>query len=735
GLTLIGVRTRKAVEGVNSSGGTFAQYLKGVQLSVNPSSKLSLKAIYASAYDDQDSISNYASYLKPKKSEVLSLLSEAKLGKSSTINLESAFGRYDSDKTDDNIKEVKDNAYQIEFSSKLGKLNYSLGYRFIGKDFVSLANPYLVSDRKGVELKADSPLKKGITLKTTLSRFKDNVEGDIVPTTTTDYNSLALNLLPPKFPLLNLSYSRTAQKSNELIPSVDNSSDSKALGLLPSFGKTDVSLNYQNTKFEDKTGISSNTKTDYYNLGIRREVSSSIFILGNYGETKLKDLRVNQETKSENLTLESELRFLKNKAGSFITRYYGADNSGSQVQNEEKTLSFRFNYNLSPIETRTFYKTLSLEYRMSRYTDEIDNLNDYKENKFLALFSTNFSGLALKQLKFWDLRKPGPQKVSIKERLPRIYLTSPVDGQYVNTETIDVNGTAFDEGKIVKVLVQDREIKRPPEKSYAFAQVITLNEGENVIRVSAENSAGKSYTESLKVTLDTRGPDIKILYPAEEKVKESKIDLQGSVSDMSQISRITVNDIPLEITPSKEVNFSKEISLSFRENKIFVEAEDILGNKNREIVKVFREEEVVEAPVPEVEIPEMEEVRRGVPGKPIVIIDGKELKTDVAPMIINRRTMIPLEETIFDPSEVKYKVLKEKDGLKAIISGEADGKEFKIVLFTGTTRAVINNKEEYLDVKPFSIGKYMMVPLRRIYEEIGYKVNWDSEKHLVVAEK
>lgn len=100
-------------------------------------------------------------------------------------------------------------------------------------------------------------------------------------------------------------------------------------------------------------------------------------------------------------------------------------------------------------------------------------------------------------------------------------------------------------------------------------------------------------------------------------------------------------------------------------------------------------------------------------------INGAPLITDVAPVIIQGRTMVPMR-AIFEALEAHV----EWDGDTEKITGTKDNTV--VVLHLGEGLALINEELQYLDVPPTLINGRTMVPTRFIAESLGADVSWDN---------
>ena len=108
-----------------------------------------------------------------------------------------------------------------------------------------------------------------------------------------------------------------------------------------------------------------------------------------------------------------------------------------------------------------------------------------------------------------------------------------------------------------------------------------------------------------------------------------------------------------------------------------------------------------------------------------ITIDGENLASDVAPVIINNRTLVPVR-AIFEAigGEVKW------DQPTQTATGSKDGDIIKIQL--NSKKASINGEEVILDVPAKSIKGRTLVPVRFIIESLGLDIYWDNDNRTVV---
>jgi N-acetylmuramoyl-L-alanine amidase len=112
--------------------------------------------------------------------------------------------------------------------------------------------------------------------------------------------------------------------------------------------------------------------------------------------------------------------------------------------------------------------------------------------------------------------------------------------------------------------------------------------------------------------------------------------------------------------------------------------------------------------------------------KPIEIyINEKKIDSDVAPVMVNGRTLVPLRVISENlGAEVLW------DNIQKTVTVKAPSKT--ILLKINDTRARIDEREITLDVPAKIVNNRTMVPLRFISEALGAKVSWDNDAKRVI---
>lgn len=110
-----------------------------------------------------------------------------------------------------------------------------------------------------------------------------------------------------------------------------------------------------------------------------------------------------------------------------------------------------------------------------------------------------------------------------------------------------------------------------------------------------------------------------------------------------------------------------------------------------------------------------------------ITVNGEALQTDVAPAIINNRTLVPMRAIC--------------ERLGATVNYYADTQSISVQkgsvslqLYLGKAEALLNGKQVALDVPPEVIEQRTMLPLRFLGESLNCQVNWLAESNMVSVE-
>ena len=176
---------------------------------------------------------------------------------------------------------------------------------------------------------------------------------------------------------------------------------------------------------------------------------------------------------------------------------------------------------------------------------------------------------------------------------PTVEITSPMEGQIVNTESIEVTGTAGDDVGLdevsVRVNIGQWQIA---DGTNSWSRQVLLAEGANKIEARVLDTSGNEGTVSVNVTYnlpaDSTPPDITISYPEEGDVFYNKdLTVSGTANDENLLDRveISVNSGSWE-TATGSQNWSMDITLDPGDNDIRARAFDVSGNQATDTVNV-----------------------------------------------------------------------------------------------------------------------------------------------------
>ncbi len=102
-----------------------------------------------------------------------------------------------------------------------------------------------------------------------------------------------------------------------------------------------------------------------------------------------------------------------------------------------------------------------------------------------------------------------------------------------------------------------------------------------------------------------------------------------------------------------------------------------------------------------------------------LFVNGNEVKTDIAPMIVNDRTMVPAR-VVFEHLGGEVSWLADSRQV-VIVSGDTI-----LVFKIGSDIATVNNEQFKMDCAPMIVEDRTMIPIRFVSEKLGYTVLWDG---------
>jgi hypothetical protein len=172
---------------------------------------------------------------------------------------------------------------------------------------------------------------------------------------------------------------------------------------------------------------------------------------------------------------------------------------------------------------------------------------------------------------------------------PQIVIVKPRDGKVTQTEKLEVEGYAWDDAGVLKVVVNgERDLMVDPKfkdqrgrKLVKFSFIATsLSSQKAAYEVRAVDIHGHSSTTEINITRDTKKPSINV-----ENLDSlaSTVAVTGSIEDNMQVKKVLVNGEALNIAPSPKVSFYAVVNRN-RRGIIVIEAFDAVGNKTSRTV-------------------------------------------------------------------------------------------------------------------------------------------------------
>lgn len=282
---------------------------------------------------------------------------------------------------------------------------------------------------------------------------------------------------------------------------------------------------------------------------------------------------------------------------------------------------------------------------------------------------------------------------------PKITILEP-QGEYTNKENLIISGIT-EPG----ILVACSGSRTTSNSKGQFTLKVKLSQGPNTLKVQAIDSAGNTGEVTIRITLDTSPPYLK-LDPSLKKwmeVYEPTITIKGEV-ELGAI--LTINGQPVNVNP--DGTFSYTVTLMEGNNSIHITATDKAGNST----DIYLPIKYIKRTVVKIKI-----------GSRIVYVNDEPHEIEAAPWIDKEsgRAMVPLR-VIAEAfgATVEYRYVSYGDERVSIIFNMK-----RIDLRIGSKIAYIDGFPVTLDVAPVIINGRTFVPIRFIMETFGAKVDWD----------
>ena len=282
---------------------------------------------------------------------------------------------------------------------------------------------------------------------------------------------------------------------------------------------------------------------------------------------------------------------------------------------------------------------------------------------------------------------------------PKITILEP-QKEYTNKENLIISGIT-EPG----ILVACSGSRTTSNSRGQFTLKVKLSQGLNTLKVQAIDSAGNTGEVTIKITLDTAPPYLK-LDPELKKwmeVYEPTITIKGEV-ELGAI--LTINGQPVNVNP--DGTFLYTVTLMEGNNSIHITATDKAGNST----DIYLPIKYIKRTIVKIKI-----------GSRTVYVNDRPHEIEAAPWIDKEsgRAMVPLR-VIAEAfgATVEYRYVSYGDERVSIIFNMK-----RIDLRIGSKIAYIDGFPVTLDVAPVIINGRTFVPIRFIMETFGAKVDWD----------
>jgi RHS repeat-associated protein len=154
---------------------------------------------------------------------------------------------------------------------------------------------------------------------------------------------------------------------------------------------------------------------------------------------------------------------------------------------------------------------------------------------------------------------------------PELVVSVPADASYTNQGAVTVSGTVSD---LTAVTVNVNGTPLTVDAG-AFSGTVALNEGSNVLAITATDAAGNVSSVARTVVRDTAAPALTIATPTDGlTTSDSTVSVSGTVSDASPVT-VTIDGATASVSGGA---FSRTIALASGANTIAVVAADAAGN-------------------------------------------------------------------------------------------------------------------------------------------------------------
>ena len=177
------------------------------------------------------------------------------------------------------------------------------------------------------------------------------------------------------------------------------------------------------------------------------------------------------------------------------------------------------------------------------------------------------------------------RNITLDSTLPSLAIISPQNKIYLNKNTAEIKGWAYDKNGISQIKLNEESL--PIEKGSTkveFSKEVALKPGVNYITSKAINNLGLENSLSSTVTVDTLSPTIKILSPAPSSISPNpEVEIKIQINDDYGIKKYSFQGQLFYFDSIKtEVVSTFVASLLPGKNTIVIKTWDLAGNSSLE---------------------------------------------------------------------------------------------------------------------------------------------------------
>jgi hypothetical protein len=234
----------------------------------------------------------------------------------------------------------------------------------------------------------------------------------------------------------------------------------------------------------------------------------------------------------------------------------------------------------------------------------------------------------------------------------------------------------------------------------SFSVSLPVGQQSGMVGSYVRDPAGNVATSVFTLRIDATAPRITLIEPATPQVSVST-DAVRIRCTLDEQGEVTANGVPAQFIGTEWV---ADVPLQEGSNAILLAASDAFGNRSEVALTV------VHTRVPDIVL---------TVGKNQAVVGGKSVDLDVAPVISQSSTMVPLRFV----TEVLGGSVDWNAGMQIITIALGDS---VIQLQVGSTMALVGSDVVMLAAAPMLVQGRTMVPLRFVSETLGAAVTWDG---------